>query len=82
MQMILEDKYLWSIVCSEKVEPDGEGSTKASIQKFRKRARKAFATICLSLGDNQLSLVLKATLKKLDLILKILTLWFKIYHNT
>ena len=57
MQMILEDKDLWSIVCGKEVEPVGEGSTEALIQKFRKRARKAFATICLSLGDNQLSLV-------------------------
>ena len=29
----------------------------ASLQKFRKRARKAMVTICLSLCDNQLSLV-------------------------
>eukprot|EP00794_Sanderia_malayensis_P011679 gene11679-12889_t len=60
MQMILEDKDLWNIVCGEEEEPVGEGSTEASIQRFRKRARKAFATICLSLGDNQLSLVRSA----------------------
>ena len=57
MQMVLEDKDLWSIVSGEVVEPVGEGSTEASLQKFRKRARKAMATICLSLCDNQLSLV-------------------------
>ena len=57
MQMVLEDKDLWSIVSGEEVEPVGEGATEASLQKFRKRARKAMATICLSLCDNQLSLV-------------------------
>ena len=57
MQMVLEDKDLWSIVSGEEVEPVGEGTTEASLQKFRKRARKAMATICLSLCNNQLSLV-------------------------
>ena len=57
MQMILEDKDLGSIVCGEEVELVGEGSTEALIQEFRKRARKAFVTICLSLGDNQPFLV-------------------------
>eukprot|EP00112_Aurelia_sp_Birch-Aquarium-sp1_P025965 Seg893.2 transcript_id=Seg893.2/GoldUCD/mRNA.D3Y31 product="Retrovirus-related Pol polyprotein from transposon TNT 1-94" pseudo=true protein_id=Seg893.2/GoldUCD/D3Y31 len=60
MQMVLEDKDLWGIVSGEEVEPEGEGATDASVQKFRKRARKAMATICLSLSDNQLSLVRSA----------------------
>ena len=60
MQMILEDKDLWSIVCGEEVEPADDGPAAASIPKSRKRARKAYATICLSLGDNQLSLVRSA----------------------
>ncbi len=42
MQMILEDKDLWDIVCGEEVEPGGEGSSEAAILKYRKRARKAF----------------------------------------
>ena len=58
--MILEDKDLWSIVCGEEVEPADDGPAAASIPKFRKRARKAYATICLSFGDNQLSLVRSA----------------------
>ena len=29
MQMIPEDRDLWSIVCGKNVEPDGEGSTEA-----------------------------------------------------
>ena len=60
MQMIREDKDFWSVVCGEEVEPAGDGPAAASIPKFRKRARKADATICLSLGDNQLSLVRSA----------------------
>ena len=57
MQMVLEERDLWGIVSGEEVEPTGDGTTQATVQKFRKRARKAFATICLSLGDEQLSLV-------------------------
>ena len=34
MQMILEDKDLWSIVCGEEVEPAGDGPAAASIPKF------------------------------------------------
>ena len=60
MQMVLEDKDLWGIVSGEEVEPAGEGTTEASVQKFRKRARKALATICLSISDSQLSLVRSA----------------------
>ena len=60
MQMVLEDKDLWGIVSGEEVEPTGEGATEASAQKFRKRARKALATICLSISDSQLSLVRSA----------------------
>eukprot|EP00112_Aurelia_sp_Birch-Aquarium-sp1_P016297 Seg3683.4 transcript_id=Seg3683.4/GoldUCD/mRNA.D3Y31 product="Copia protein" protein_id=Seg3683.4/GoldUCD/D3Y31 len=60
MQMVLEDKDLWGIVSGDEVEPVGEGTTNTSVQKFRKRARKAMATICLSLSDNQLSLVRSA----------------------
>ena len=60
MQMVLEDKDIWGIVSGEEVEPAGEGTTEASVQKFRKRARKALATICLSISDSQLSLVRSA----------------------
>ena len=64
MQMALEDKDLWDIVSGGEVEPTGEGTTEASVQKFRKRARKALATICLSLSDSQLSLVRSANTAK------------------
>ena len=55
--MVLEEQDLGGMVSSEEVEPAGDGTTQATIQKFRKRARKAFATVCSSLGDEQLSLV-------------------------
>eukprot|EP00795_Rhopilema_esculentum_P008820 gene8820-biopygen1729 len=57
---LVKDKDLWGIVSGEEVEPAGEGTTEASVQKFRKRARKALATICLSISDSQLSLVRSA----------------------
>eukprot|EP00794_Sanderia_malayensis_P009441 gene9441-10427_t len=57
MQMVLEDKDLWGIVSGEELEPDNQGVTETQLQRFRKRGRKALATICLSLGDEQLSLV-------------------------
>ena len=47
-QMILEDKDLWGIVCSEAVEPADNVPAAASIPKFQKRERKVYATICLS----------------------------------
>ena len=46
--------------CGEEVEPAGDGPAAASTPKYRKRARKTYTTICLSLGDNQLSLVRSA----------------------
>ena len=64
MQMVLEERDLWGIVSGDEVEPAGDGTTQATIQKFRKRARKAFATVCLSLGDEQLSLVRSAKTAK------------------
>ena len=51
MQMVLEDKDLLGIVSGEEVEPAGEGATEASVQKFRKHARKALSTICLSISE-------------------------------
>jgi len=64
MQMVLEERELWGIVSGGEVEPTGEGIVQATIQKFLKRARKAFATICFSLGDEQLSLVRSAKTAK------------------
>jgi len=64
MQMVLEERELWGIVSGGEVEPTGDGIVQATIQKFRKRARKAFATICFSLGDEQLSLVRSAKTAK------------------
>eukprot|EP00794_Sanderia_malayensis_P011646 gene11646-12844_t len=61
IQMILEDKDLWNIVTGDEVEPSGQGVTADAREKFRKRARKAMATICLSLSDSQLLLVRSAT---------------------
>jgi hypothetical protein len=61
MQMVLEDKNLWGIVKGDEVEPTAEGTTETQRRKFQRRERKAFATICLSLGDKQLSLVRSAT---------------------
>ena len=65
IQMVLGEKNLWDIVSGEEVEPEEEGnSNEMQIQRFRKRERKAFATICLSLGDEQLSLVRSAKTAK------------------
>ena len=57
MQMVLEEKDLWGIVSGDEREPVGTAVTKAQKERYKKRARKALATICLSLRDNQLSLV-------------------------
>ena len=63
--MILEEKDLWGIVKGDEVEPDEEGTTEAQRRQFQRRERKAFATICLSLGMNdELSLVRSATTAK------------------
>ncbi|CAB3993668.1 gag-pol poly [Paramuricea clavata] len=64
MQMVLEDKDLWGIVKGIEVEPTDEGTTETQRRQFQRRERKAFATICLSLGDEQLSLVRSATTAK------------------
>ena len=61
MQMVLEEKDLWNIVKGDEVEPAEEGTTETQSRQFQKRERKALATICLSLGDEQLSLVRTAT---------------------
>ena len=55
MQMVLEEKDLWGIVSGDGREPVGTCITKAQKELYKKRARKELATICLSLGDNQLS---------------------------
>ena len=60
MQMVLEEKDLWGIVKGDEVEPTDEGTTDAQRRQFQRRERKALATICLSLGDEQLSLVRSA----------------------
>ena len=64
MQMVLEEKDLWNIVKGDEVEPAEEGTTETQRRQFQKRQRKALATICLSLGDEQLSLVRTATTAK------------------
>ena len=64
MQMVLEEKDLWNIVKGDEVEPTDEGTTETQRRQFQKRERKALATICLSLGDEQLSLVRTATTAK------------------
>ena len=64
MQMVLEEKDLWDIVKGDEVEPTDEGTTETQRRQFKKRERKALATICLSLGDEQLSLVRTATTAK------------------
>ena len=64
MQMVLEERDLWGIVSGEEVEPAGDGTTQATSQKCHKHARKAFATVCLSLGDDQLLLVCSAKTAK------------------
>ena len=61
MQMVLEDRDLWTIVSGEEEEPSGQGVTQAAQEKFRKRSRKALAAICLSLCDSQLLLVRSST---------------------
>ena len=57
VQMVLEDKELWGIVSGDERGPVGTYVTEAQKERYRKQARKTLATICLSLGDNQLSLV-------------------------
>ena len=64
IQMILEEKDLWKIVIGDEVEPNGEGTTDTQRRQYQRRERKAFATICLSLGDEQLSLVRSARTAK------------------
>ena len=49
IQIMLEDKDLFGIVCGEKVQQGREGTTDVAIRKFRKRAIKGMVTICLSL---------------------------------
>ena len=60
MQMVLEEKDLSGIVTGDEVEPVGEGTTEEDRRRFQRQERKALATICLSLGDRQLSLVRSA----------------------
>ena len=64
MQVVLEDKDLWNIVNGTEVEPAGQGVTVAEQDRFRKRARKALATIYLSLVDSQLLMVRSAAMAK------------------
>lgn len=55
MTMILEDKDLWDIVNGlEKWESQVDDLSKT---KFKKRMKKAFAVVCLSMEDSQLALV-------------------------
>ena len=61
---VLEEKDLWNVVKGDEVEPTEEGTTETQRRQFQKRERKALATICLSLGDEQLSLVRTATTAK------------------
>ena len=63
-KLVLEDKDLCGIVKGDEVEPTDEGTTETQRRQFQRRERKAFATICLSLGDKQLSLVRSATTAK------------------
>ena len=46
------------------MEPVEEGTTEIQRRQFQRRARKALATICLSLGDEQLALVRSAKTSK------------------
>ena len=55
MQLVLEDKDIWGIVKGDEVEPTAEGTTETQRRQFQRREKKAFATTCLSLGDEQLS---------------------------
>ena len=57
LQMILEDKDLWDIVNGFEVKPCVEDSTESQRKQFQRRERKALSTICLSLKDEQLSIV-------------------------
>ena len=64
MQMVLEEKDLWNICTGGEVEPTAEGTTETQRRQFQRRERKALASICLSLGDEQLSLVRAAKTAK------------------
>ena len=57
-------RNIWNIVKDDEVEPTDEGTTETQRRQLQKRERKALATICLSLGDEQLSLVCTATTAK------------------
>ncbi|KAF0726653.1 hypothetical protein Ae201684_015153 [Aphanomyces euteiches] len=59
MVMVHEDKDLWDIVSGvEKWEDQADDASQAS---FKKRQKKAFAIVCLSLEDAQLSMVRSCT---------------------
>src|SRR5262245_26946566 len=49
IQIVLEDKDLWSIVDGSEPRPEDQKETKV----WDKRAKKAFMTICLNLKNSQ-----------------------------
>jgi hypothetical protein len=59
MQMVLEDRELWEVVCGEiKLE---HCQTEGDQVVCRRKSRKALAIICLAMEDSQLPLVRSAT---------------------
>src|SRR5689334_13148730 len=59
MQMVLEDRELWEVVCGE-VKLEHCVSENDQVV-YRKKSRKALAIICLAMEDSQLPLVRSAT---------------------
>lgn len=49
-QLALEERGLWKIVKGEEVQPDE--SQKAELDAYKARGKKAYAAICLSLGND------------------------------
>ena len=74
MQMVLEERDFCGIASGEEVEPTGEGNVLATIQKFRKRARKRLPQFVYPSGtSNYRSFTLQRQPKKLGISLKITT---------
>ena len=59
MQMVLEERDLWEVVCGEVKFEDCQSALDQST--YKRKSRKAMAAICLSMEDSQLPLVRSAS---------------------
>src|SRR5437762_4023453 len=60
MRMILQARDLWEVVSGEEVKPEAEKATQA----WKKKARKALATIALALSAAEKEHIIKCTIPK------------------